>query len=269
MKKVLLCLMAVLIIGIVKTEPVSAASFQTVKTTTSKSKKTTKKNEKLSKKASSTKTVTTKATKILPIATTQSSNKDVKKTTTIKTTTTKKTKKGSKIRSVSVVTETTIVTQTTTYYQGYLAIRSLAPKADSRILTAFDNLGFKLKINRNVNYAGHYSTSDRLITLKYADETVYHELGHFLAFVSGNTDKSSSFVSIYNSEKSKYVGFNKNYVTQNSSEYFAESYQDYVLNNSKLKQTRPKTYAAIKSSLDKVTTSQINKVKTIYAPIWR
>lgn len=31
------------------------------------------------------------------------------------------------------------------------------------------------------------------ITLKQADETVYHELGHFLAFVAGNIDTSAAF----------------------------------------------------------------------------
>ena len=49
--------------------------------------------------------------------------------------------------------------------------------------------------------------------------------------------------SIYNEEKENYTGGNKLYVTQNASEYFAESYRDYVTRSTELKTKRPKTYA--------------------------
>ena len=102
-----------------------------------------------------------------------------------------------------------------------------------------------------------------------SDNTVYHELGHFLAFVVGNADQTAAFKKIYNAEKSKVTAFNKAYVTQNASEYFAESFKDYTLNNSKLKSTRPKTYAAIKSALSKLTSAQIAKIQKIYGPLWK
>ncbi len=34
---------------------------------------------------------------------------------------------------------------------------------------------------------------------------LYHELGHFLAFIAGNVDKTSGFQSIYTAEKEKKV----------------------------------------------------------------
>ena len=96
-----------------------------------------------------------------------------------------------------------------------------------------------------------------------------HELGHFVAFISGNTDQTAEFKAIFAQEKTLYTAFNKAYVTQNSAEYFAESFKDYTLNNSKLKSTRPKTYAAIKSALSKLTSAQIAKIQKIYGPLWK
>ena len=93
-------------------------------------------------------------------------------------------------------------------------------------------------------------------------------MGHFLAFVAGNVDKRLDFASIYNEEKGKYAGTNTNYVTQNASEYFAESFKDYTLNASALQKSRPKTYQAIVSALSNVTSQQINKLKLAYGPIW-
>ena len=66
--------------------------------------------------------------------------------------------------------------------------------------------------------------------MKQIDDSVYHELGHFLAFIAGNADKTASFQSIFAAEKANVTAFNKAYVTQNASEYFAESVKDYILN---------------------------------------
>ena len=98
--------------------------------------------------------------------------------------------------------------------------------------------------------------------------SIYHELGHFLAFLANNIDKSQNFSSIYEEEKKLYKSYNKNYVTQNASEYFAESVKDYYFNNKDLKINRPKTYDAIVSALNKITEEQIIKYKTIYSSIW-
>ena len=93
--------------------------------------------------------------------------------------------------------------------------------------------------------------------------TIYHELGHFLAFVAGNVDRTSDFAAVYNSEKSKFTGINRSYATQNSSEYFAESVLEYVTSPSTLKRQRPKTYAAIVAALNKITDERIQRVMDI------
>ena len=62
------------------------------------------------------------------------------------------------------------------------------------------------------------------------------------------------------------TSFNKAYVTQNSSEYFAESVKDFILNNNALKNARPQTYAAVESALNQITDAQIAKIEKIYGP---
>lgn len=123
-------------------------------------------------------------------------------------------------------------------------------------------------IDSSVSYSGYFDAKKQLITLKSADETIYHELGHFLAFIAGNVDTSSAFVAVYNSEKDLVTAYNKSYVTQDSSEYFAESFKDYTLDAASLQASRPQTYAAIEAALEKVTTAQVTKIATVYASIW-
>lgn len=144
-----------------------------------------------------------------------------------------------------------------------------APRMDSRVISAFDKLGFTMKVDSTVSYAGHFDAKTRTIILRKEDETSYHELGHFLAFITGNADKSSAFTAVYNQEKSKYTGINKAYATQNSSEYFAESVKDYMVNAAVLRSSRPLTYGAIEDALNKVTDAQISKILKIYGPIWK
>ena len=59
------------------------------------------------------------------------------------------------------------------------------------------------------------------------------------------------------------------YVTQNSSEYFAESVKDYVQNPVRLKSSRSETYTAIQNAIGKMTDAQISKLQSVYGPIWR
>ena len=101
---------------------------------------------------------------------------------------------------------------------------SIASKADSRVLTAYRTLGFTAEVNPSVSYSGYYDTRNRKITLRKADDTIYHELGHFVAFISGNTDQTATVQSNFRAgEEHCTQHYNKSYVTQNSAEYFAES----------------------------------------------
>lgn len=266
------------------------ASQPKVTTKTTKSSKTTKKNIKL--KAAATKTYTKK----LP-TTKKTTNKTTKKnqTTTIKTTTTvqtdtsrKYTKKSKNVVqtqkvTTTVQTTTTVVAAASTTVNATTAgsttakkekytvsnVASIAPQMDSRVLNAFTKMGFTVIVDPSVSYAGYFDGRSRTITLKVEDDTIYHELGHYLAFIAGNVDKNAAFASVYNSEKSKFTGVRKAYATQNASEYFAESVLEYTENPSVLKAQHPQTYEAITNALSKVTDAQVNKIMNVYKVIWK
>lgn len=120
---------------------------------------------------------------------------------------------------------------------------------------------YESKRKRKKNYVCYYAFDYSIF--------VYHELGHFLAWIAGNVDKRSEFATIYKSEKEKYTGVRKAYVTQNASEYFAESYRDYILSGSNLKKSRPKTYAYVRNAVQTIQNSpdRITKIKNVYKVI--
>lgn len=186
-----------------------------------------------------------------------------KVTTTIKTTTTVE---AAKTTGTKDTTAGTIVKK-----EKYTIadVASVAPKMDSKVLNAYKKMGFTVTVDPGVSYAGYFDARTRSITLQNADDIIYHELGHYLAFIAGNVDKSSSFAAVYNSEKSKFTGVRKAYATQNASEYFAESVQNYVENPAALKAQRPQTYEAVKNALAKVTDAQVNKIINVYKVIWK
>ena len=158
-----------------------------------------------------------------------------------------------------VTTKTTSNTKTT---RKKVKLKKAATKTYTK------KLGFTVTVDPSVNYGGCFNAHSRSIILRFENETVYHELGHFLAFVAGNVDRTSAFAAVYNSEKSKFTGINRSYATQNSSEYFAESVLEYVTSPSTLKRQRPKTYAAIVEALNKITDERVQRVMDIYGPFW-
>lgn len=260
----------------------------TPKTTTKTTKKTSKKKVKLTKAATKTYSKKLPTTKKTSTKTTTSSTQKVTKTTTVSTAKTEKYTKKSKVKVVTTTVTTTVKTTTTklataaakantsaastasTAKAKYeVSVTKVAPKADTRVISAFQTLGFKVYVDASVSYAGYFDAKTRTITLKEENDTIYHELGHFLAFIAGNADKTSAFTAVYNAEKGSYTGVNKAYVTQNSSEYFAESFRDYILNAGALKSSRPKTCAAVTEALNKVTTAQVTKIQKLYAPVWK
>ncbi len=258
------------------------ASQPKVTTKTTKSSKTTKKNIKL--KTASTKTYTKKlptTKKVSTKTTKQNQTTTVKTQTTVQTNTNQKyTKKSKNVVQTQKVTTTIKTTttvaaakaaRTTAKKEKYTVadVAAIAPKMDSKVLNAYKKMGFTVTVDPSVSYAGYFDARTRSITLQSADDTIYHELGHYLAFIAGNVDKSSSFAAVYNSEKSKFTGVRKAYVTQNASEYFAESVQNYVENPSALKAQRPKTYEAVKNAFAKVTDAQVNKIINVYKVVWK
>ena len=180
-------------------------------------------------------------------------------------------KKNSKTKTRK--TQTTVTTITT--YSALEATSKLdaatSKKVGANVTKAFNDLGFRVKID-TVNFntvSGYTNVRNRLVVIGGSTDVIYHELGHFVAFVAGNVDRSSEFVKIYNAEKGKYNKFNKAYVTQSSSEYFAECYKLYLLDNAWLKKTLPQSYKFVQQSIGKITTAQIAKIKKIYGLAWK
>lgn len=277
------------------TDPVMEASIEEEETPLASSPKvTTTTKKKTSSKKVKMKTAAKKTyTKSLPQTSTTSKKTSKTKDTTVETQTTvvkavkEKYTKKSKVKVVTTTTTTTVTTTTTenevaaatttntttassvNTITGSVDITQIAPKADSRVITAYRTLGFTVEVDPSVSYSGYFDGRNQKITLKKADDTIYHELGHFVAFIAGNADKTSSFTAVYNQEKSLYTAYNKAYVTQDSSEYFAESVKEFTLNPTALKSARPKTYEAVKDALDKLTDTQIAKIKKVYSVIWK
>ena len=276
--------------------PLASQPKTTVKTTSST--KTTRKTVKLKKasKKSYTKKLKTKTkvtnktnksgnttvdtkTTVVTKATAKYTKKSKKKVVTSKITTTVQT---TTTQQVSIANETAVSTtssgtsvaqataasssQNQSKYEANVA--SVAGKMDNRVIAAYQQLGFKIVVDPSVNYSGYFDARSRSITMKQIDDSVYHELGHFLAFIAGNVDKTASFQSIFAAEKANVTAFNKAYVTQNASEYFAESVKDYILNNASLKSSRQQTYAAVQNALNQITDAQIAKIQKIYGAFW-
>lgn len=250
------------------------------KSYTKKLKTKTKVTNKTNKSGNTTvDTKTTVVTKATAKYTKKSKKKVVtsKITTTVQTTTTQQVSIANETAvsttssgtSVSQATAAASSSQNQSKYEANVAnVASVAGKMDNRVIAAYQQLGFKLVVDPSVNYSGYFDARSRSITMKQIDDSVYHELGHFLAFIAGNVDKTASFQSIFAAEKANVTAFNKAYVTQNASEYFAESVKDYILNNASLKNTRPQTYAAVQNALNQITDAQIAKIQKIYGAFW-
>ena len=263
----------------IEEEETPLASAPKVNTTTSKKTSSKKVTMKSAAKKTYTKTLPAEST------TSRKTSETSSATVTTQTTVVKKSKeaytKKSKVKVVTTETTTTVTTTTTakaaaattvsgnTVANGTVDVSKIAPKADSRVITAYRTLGFTVEVNSSVSYSGYFDARNQKITVKKADDTIYHELGHFVAFVAGNADQTAEFKAIFSQEKALYTAYNKSYVTQNSPEYFAESVKEFTLNPVALKSARPKTYEAVKEAMDKLTDDRVAKVKKVYSMIWK
>lgn len=182
-------------------------------------------------------------------------------------------KKGSKKRTIKTVVQTTIKTTTVELSQmsgvSGTTLRTLGSQADGKILNAFEDLKFKMVIDKNAEATGVFSVKSHKIALQSARSSVLlHELGHFANFLAGDKVGTSEWKSIYNAEKNKFDGYNKAYAIKSASEYFAESYKDYKEHPSALRSKRPRTYQFVKSTIDGITDSDVQNIKDTYGEYW-
>ncbi len=242
------------------------------KVTTKKTTKRSTRIQKLKKKAKKSKVTTKKTTKNKK---TTSQNSSRRKVVNTKVVTTRKDydKKGSNKRTIKTVIQTTIKTTTVELSQmsgvSGTRLRTLGSQADAKILNAFEELQFKMVIDKNAGYTGVFSVKNHKIEIQSARSSVLlHELGHFANFLAGDKVSTNEWKSIYNAEKNKYDGYNKEYAVKSVSEYFAESYKDYKENPSALKSKRPRTYQFVKSTIDGITESDVQNIKDTYGEYW-
>ncbi len=174
-------------------------------------------------------------------------------------------KKGSKKRTIKT---TTVELSQMSGVSG-TTLRTLGSQADGKILNAFEDLKFKMVIDKNAEATGVFSVKSHKIALQSARSSVLlHELGHFANFIAGDKVGTSEWKSIYNAEKDKYDGYNKAYAIKSASEYFAESYKDYKEHPSALRSKRPRTYQFVKSTIDGITDSDVQNIKDTYGEYW-
>ena len=216
--------------------------------------------------------------------------------TTVQTTEKTSTKKKSKVQTIRTTVVTTVKTTTQTFgtttttttnnaasvgastavsSSGFAISKfsDIKGHVDSKVYDAFVNLGFEFKINSALATTGVFSTKNHNIQLKRGQSSyLLHELGHFVSALKGRNgkkiDQSSEFTRIYNEEKSAYVGNNKAYVTQDTAEYFAESFRDYTENPSALKSQRPETYSYISQMVSSLSSSDVKAFRNAYGWYW-
>ena len=141
--------------------------------------------------------------------------------------------------------------------------------ADGRVVDAFVDLGFKVKYDNNHNYAGTFSVAKHAIIMRSDSKmNLLHEMGHFVSEINNAAGTSKEFTSIYKSEKKKYRGSLKSYITRTSEEYFAQSFAEYTVSPSALKKSRPKTYKYIKASVEAIDQKAIDDMYAAYSWAW-
>ncbi|HBF2930699.1 hypothetical protein NBN67_19075 [Clostridioides difficile] len=85
----------------------------------------------------------------------------------------------------------------------------------------------------------------------WAEQSLLHEFGHFVDEIS-YMDKNE-FIKIYEREKDNLIlNKDKSYYLRNVSEYFAQSFEEYLINPERLLLNNPKTYEYIKLCIDQI-----------------
>ena len=142
-------------------------------------------------------------------------------------------------------------------------IRKYAAGIPENVLDAFLNLGFTVKVAPGKDYDGWFNIRKKAIEIRSTEDldALYHEMGHFIAFASGNVDMTTSFQDIYHIEKSKYAWSNPRIAVRNASEYFAESVKEYLKNRSSFGKACPETADTVRKAIKSITPEQVKLLK--------
>lgn len=175
------------------------------------------------------------------------------------------TKKSSTSKKTTKKLKTKITNWKLKNYKGLYGI------VEDDILDGFKTLGFKVTVDKAEatanNFAGCFSPSRQKIILKKGDtQTLLHEFGHFLDFVTDYPSQTKAFKKIFKAEKSKAKSFYNlpSYTLSNSKEYFAESFNQFYSAPDKLKEKCPKTYAYFEKAVKTCTPEVVQYTKVRY-----
>ncbi len=156
---------------------------------------------------------------------------------------------------------------TTTPSSGEISV--LKNSITGALVSAFDQLEFKIIINPNSTYLGYFSTSKHSIEMRSVSiSTFRHEMGHFLDVLKNMPSRSTDFAGIYAREKSLYSGSNAAYITSNAQEYFAQSYRNYLEDAAKLRAERPETYTFVVNQVNSISSADISRTYNQYSWSW-
>ena len=160
-------------------------------------------------------------------------------------------KKGKKKVRITIKTVTTVktISDETQLNQKITTLSDMRKYLPKEIYNSFISRGFSFSLVDK----SEISARKRCIKLAIGHNTLstaLHEFGHFVSFISGNTALRPSFQNVYQAEKGLYTG--GTYGISSASEYFAESFKEYIANPEILKQSRPMTYSMIDQSVQQV-----------------
>ncbi|MCI8965874.1 MAG: hypothetical protein HFJ43_06005 [Clostridia bacterium] len=235
-------------------------SGKSVSEVLSKSTTTTKRRENIKKKSRKTykrKNILSKKTiKIKSLNRSYYVNLESRTTTT--TSSYEQFYKGKRYKDI--VIKKTTVKENVTFSTGKSGLSPTIKKIIGPDLSkAFSKTGFK------VDYRPGYTESSLSTKKKkiqcFSDESLVHEIGHFLALINDQKCYTPEFIKIYEEEKSSYFGKDKGTALQSSGEYFACCYQQYLSNPSELKAKMPKSYQVIEDCLNAVDSELIKNLK--------
>lgn len=167
-------------------------------------------------------------------------------------------KKGKKKVRITIKTVTTVktISDETQLNQKITTLSDMQKYLPKEIYNSFISRGFSFSLvdkSEISNASGFFSARKRCIKLAIGHNTLstaLHEFGHFVSFISGNTALRPSFQNVYQAEKGLYTG--GTYGISSASEYFAESFKEYIANPEILKQSRPMTYSMIDQAVQQV-----------------
>jgi hypothetical protein len=139
-----------------------------------------------------------------------------------------------------------IYIKTFPFKNGNYSLKDFETKIPENIIDLFEESNWKIKIDSNSENS--YSSANKIITLKYFNNSLYYYISTFIAYKAGNVERNSNWKTIYNSEFKNYNLFDKELITSQLNFYY-KICSLYFLKNNFVEKTFPKAYAYIEDNI--------------------